>query len=349
VSRPARAGGGRDLVGAGLVVLAAFCFGTLGPLSRFAGDAGVDSLTLVTWRAGLGAAVMAGFIGARMMLAGVRPISLRRLPGRDRWFMVAAAAANTILNLAAFIAFERITIALTLLVFYLYPAGVAILSTIWFGERLDRLRWAALGVSLAGMTLVVAGAGELGELDLLGVGLAFVAALTQVFYVLAARHGFSQVPGPQAASLTMGGAFALYLVIAAIGGVVVAQPVDPLASLVQPLDSGAALWPVLVAGVVGAGIPTVSFIVGIRRLGPSPAAILATLEPVVGVALAAWLLAELPTALQLAGGALILAAAVLLQLRPRGPVADHEAVNCDEPEEISVHTDLEERADVRAR
>jgi drug/metabolite transporter (DMT)-like permease len=50
------------------------------------------------------------------------------------------------------------------------------------------------------------------------------------------------------------------------------------------------------------------------------------LEPVIGVLLAAWLLAERPTPVQLVGGALILAAAVLLQLRPRGPIADHEAL-----------------------
>ncbi len=338
-----------DLVGAGLVVLAAACFGTLGPLSRFAGDAGVDSLSIVTWRAGLGATVMGGFIAARMVLANVRPISLRAVPVRDRWFMLAAAGANTLLNLSAFIAFERISIALTLLVFYLYPAGVAIVSTIWFGERLDRLRWGALAISLAGMGLVVAGAGDLGQLDLLGVSLAFVAALTQVFYVLAARHGFAHVPGPQAAALTMGGAFLMYLVIA---GVVLLLPGGPETSLLQPLASADALWPVLLAGVLGAGIPTVSFIIGIRRLGPSPAAILATLEPVVGVGLAAWLLAEQPTTVQLVGGAFILVAAVLLQLRPRGrgTVADHEAVNCEEPEPAAEPpTDLEERADVRAR
>lgn len=341
---PTRTAPGTDFVGAGLVVLAAACFGTLGPLSRFAGDAGVDSLTIVTWRAGLGATVMAGFIGARLLLSGVRPVSLRSVPARDRWFMLAAAGANTLLNLAAFIAFERITIALTLLVFYLYPAGVAVVSTLWFGERLDRLRWVALGISLAGMGLVVAGAGALGELDLLGIGLAFVAALTQVFYVLAARHGFAHVPGPQAAALTMSGAFAMYLVLAAAITVV---PVGGSISLGQPLATMDAFWPVLLAGVVGAGIPTVSFIVGIRRLGPSPAAILATLEPVVGVALAAWLLAEQPTAIQLVGGAFILVAAVLLQLRPRGPVSDHEAVICEEPEVVP--SDLEERADVRAR
>lgn len=315
-----------DLVGAGLVVLAAACFGTLGPLSRFAGDAGVDSLSIVTWRAGLGAAVMAGFIVARMVFTNVRPVSLRTVPVRDRWFMLAAAGANTLLNLAAFIAFERITIALTLLVFYLYPAGVALVSTIWFGEGLDRLRWSALAISLAGMGLVVAGAGDLGRLDLLGIGLAFVAALTQVFYVLAARHGFGHVPGPQAAALTMGGAFILYLVIAAALTLV---PFGPIVALARPAMSLDAFWPVLLAGVVGAGIPTVSFIIGVRRLGPSPAAILATLEPVVGVALAAWLLAERPTTVQLVGGAFILVAAALLQLRPRQTVADHEAVGSE--------------------
>ena len=306
-----------DLVGAGLVALAAACFGTLGPLSRFAGDAGVDSLTLVTWRAALGAVVVGVFIGLRLAMAGIPPRSLRTLPIRDRWFMLAAAVANMVLNLAAFIAFERITIALTLLVFYLYPAGVALASTLWFGERLDRSRWVALAVSLGGMVLVMAGAESLGEVDPVGIGLAFAAGLAQVFYVLAARHGFAHVPGPQAAALTMSGAAVLYLaLIVAIGG---------LGDLGRPLASTDAIVPVVLAGVIGAGVPTLAFITGIRRLGPSQAAIIATLEPVVGVGLAAWLLAEQPAPIQLVGGALILGAAVLLQLRP-GIRADHEAV-----------------------
>jgi drug/metabolite transporter (DMT)-like permease len=308
---------GADLVGAGLVALAAACFGTLGPLSRFAGDAGVDSLTLVTWRAALGAVVVGVFIGLRLAVAGIRPRSLRTLPVRDRWYMLAAAVANMVLNLAAFIAFERITIALTLLVFYLYPAGVALASTLWFGERLDRSRWIALAVSLGGMVLVMAGAESLGAVDPIGIGLAFVAGLAQVFYVLAARHGFAHVPGPQAAALTMSGAAVLYLaLIVALGA---------LSDLGRPLASSDAIVPVLLAGVIGAGVPTLAFITGIRRLGPSQAAIIATLEPVIGVGLAAWLLAEQPAPIQVVGGALILGAAVLLQLRP-GVRADHEAL-----------------------
>lgn len=308
-----------DLTGAAFIVLAAVCFGTLGPLSRFAGDAGVSALTLVTWRAALGAVVVAVFISARMVAGSARPVALGAIPVRDRWFMLAAAVANTLLNFSVFVAFGRISIALALLVFYLYPALVALVSVLWFGERLDAVRWTALGISFAGLVLVLAGAeGGVGQIDPLGVGLAFVAGLAQLFYVLAARHGFANVPGPQAAALTMGGAATLYLVIAAFTG--------SMAGLVAPIASVNALWPVLVAGVIGAGIPTVAYITGIRRLGPSRASILAMLEPVVGVLLAAWLLAERPTAVQLAGGALILAAAALLQLRPRGPIADHEAI-----------------------
>jgi drug/metabolite transporter (DMT)-like permease len=205
-----------------------------------------------------------------------------------------------------------------LLIFYVYPALVALASVLWFGERLDRLRWAALAISMAGVVLVVAGAGDLGSLDALGIGLAAIGALAQMFYALAAHHGFRAVPGTQAAVLTMGGAALLYLLAFAVTG--------RLPEVGQPLAGVAALWPVLVAGLVGAGLATVCFIVGIRMLGAPRASILATLEPVVGIALAALLFGALPTPLQFAGGALIIAAGIVLQLRPSGEIAEHEAV-----------------------
>ena len=43
------------------------------------------------------------------------------------------------------------------------------------------------------------------------IGARFFAALAQVFYVLAARHGFARVLAPQAAALTMAGAAVLYV------------------------------------------------------------------------------------------------------------------------------------------
>ena len=307
-----------NALGALLIVVAASSFGILGPVARFADEAGVSSLTLVTWRAGVGAICVLLFMAVRAAGGTRLWRPWREIPRRDRLLISLAAPTNAALNLAMFVAFLRIGIALALLIFYIYPALVALASVAWFGERLDRLRWAALGISMAGVVLVVAGAGDLGSLDALGIGLAGVGALAQMFYALAAHHGFRQVPGTQAAAITMGGAAVLYLLATAVIG--------RLPDVGQPLGSIAALWPVLVAGAIGAGLATVCFIAGIRMLGAPRATILSTLEPVVGVALAAVLFGALPTPLQIVGGALIIAAGIVLQLRPSGEIAEHEAV-----------------------
>jgi drug/metabolite transporter (DMT)-like permease len=304
-------------LGAGLIVLAAVCFGTLGPISRYAEDAGVGSLALVTWRAALGAIAVLVLLGTLSAVAGRRPLPPHHVPARQRWFIVAGAGANLVLNLAMFIAFLRIEIGLALLLFYVYPAFVAAASVLWFDERLDVVRWSALGVSMIGLVLTLAGAGGFGELDAIGIGLSILAAFAQAFYVLAARHGFPEIPPLEAAVTTMG--------LAALGYIAIAASIGQMAALATPLESREGLVAVLLAGFVGAAIPTLCFITGIRLLGAPRAAILSTLEPVVGVALAAWLLNEQPSPLQLVGGALILVAAVLLQLGGRA-AAEHEAV-----------------------
>jgi len=62
------------------------------------------------------------------------------------------------------------------------------------------------------------------------------------------------------------------------------------------------------------------FFAGLKRIGPTRASTLSTVEPAVTVALAAIFLGERISAVQMAGGALILAAVVLLA-RPGAPDA----------------------------
>jgi drug/metabolite transporter (DMT)-like permease len=59
-------------------------------------------------------------------------------------------------------------------------------------------------------------------------------------------------------------------------------------------------------------IPVVTFLAGLKRIGPTNASLLSTLEPVVTVLLAAALFGERLSPLALAGGFLILVAVVLL-------------------------------------
>lgn len=305
-----------DLLGAGLILLASACFATLGPVTRFTADEGVEPLGFAAWRAAIGAVFLSAVLSTRFVAGRRELVGPGAIPGRARVMMLIAASAGALLNLAIFIAFVRISIALSLLVFYIYPALVAVTSVIWFGERLDARRWTALGLSLIGMALVVAapifdalGAGRPVELDALGIGLAFVAAVSQTVFVLAARHGYGSVPPAQAG--------ALFLVFAAVVYSVIALGIGNAEAVLAPIEL-AGSWPLLVfAGIVGAGLPTVAYITGIRRIGAPRAAILATTEPAIGVLLAAMLLDEIPSLLQIVGGALILVAAVLLQARGR--------------------------------
>ena len=307
-----------DTLGALLIVVSASSFGANGPVSRFANEAGVTSLAFATWRSGVGALFVLAVL-ATLAAAGRRLwLPWSAIPRRDRIVISLVAPVNAALNLAMFVAFLRIGVALALLVFYVYPAYVAVASVLWFGDRLDRIRWAALAVSLAGVLLVVAGAGSLGSIDALGIGLALGAGLAQAFYSMSAQHGFRAVPGVQAAAITMGGATVVYLVAAAALG--------RLTDIAAPLGSLSALWPSAVGGLVGAGLPTMCFIAGIRLLGPPRAAILSTLEPVVAVTLTAILFGSVPTLVQVAGGILIIGAGIVLQLRPRVEITDHEAV-----------------------
>jgi drug/metabolite transporter (DMT)-like permease len=88
------------------------------------------------------------------------------------------------------------------------------------------------------------------------------------------------------------------------------------------IDTGFAsegwLWLGSIA-IVSTVTPITLFFAGLRRVGPSTAAILSTLEPPTTVALAFLVFGESLTALQLAGAALVLGAAVSLNLRAARP------------------------------
>src|SRR4029077_18009027 len=65
--------------------------------------------------------------------------------------------------------------------------------------------------------------------------------------------------------------------------------------------------------VIGTTIPVLTFILGLRLVGPSRAAILSTFEPASSVLLAVLILGEGANPIQYLGGAFILASVVLLE------------------------------------
>jgi drug/metabolite transporter (DMT)-like permease len=91
------------------------------------------------------------------------------------------------------------------------------------------------------------------------------------------------------------------------------------AALLQPLESPSVVVLLIVVGLFAAALPSVLFLTGIRWIGAVRAGILMLFEPVVGVGLAALLLKEGLQPIQLAGGATILLAALIVQRGARTP------------------------------
>ncbi|HET9522251.1 MAG TPA: DMT family transporter [Candidatus Limnocylindrales bacterium] len=298
------------LVGSLIVLGAASGFGLLGPLARFAYDRGLEPLSFVAWRAAFGTLIVGAY--ALWWIRRGRPaVHPWHLSHRDRAALAVAVLAGLVLNVAMFFAFERTTVALVLLGFYTYPALVAVVATVRGHESLDGVRLAALGLSLGGMVLVVAGglssaADSAGlRFDAIGIGLALLAALSQTVFVTVSRTGYRAMPNEQATSWILG-LTAIICALLAVGA-------GGSLSLGAPLRTGDALGLAAIAGILAAGIPSLLFLTGIRTIGGTRTGILMLFEPVVGVFLAAALLDEQILPIQAVGGLAILLAAVLVQ------------------------------------
>lgn len=296
------------MTGVGIVLGSAALFGMLGPLARFAYDAGMEPIAFVAWRAIIGFAGLALYVAWRVRRRASRLVRLGALPLHARATLLLAAAMGTALNVCMFIAFDRITVALVLLGFYTYPALVAVANVLLGRERLDPTRGFALVLAIAGMIAVVASqidpAGGI-RLDALGIGLALGAAVSQTVFVVVSRDGYPQVPAEQA--------MAVILIVSAVGAAILAVIVGNAGSLAYPLRAPDVVPLLLFTGIAAAAIPSLGFLTGIRAIGGTRAGILMLFEPVVGVALAAWLLAETLVPIQLVGAVAIIGAAFLIQ------------------------------------
>jgi drug/metabolite transporter, DME family len=297
------------VIGTLAAVLAAVMFGMLGPLARFGADEGIEGVAFVAWRALLGVLFVGTLLVVRRGI-GESATAIASLSSRGKASLVIASGMGLTLNVAMFSAFGLIPIALALMLFYTYPAGVVVVDVAMGHERITASRLAALGLSTLGVVLVLVGGLEPAAgvpVAPLGIVLGLAAAAAQVVFVTISRHGYRAVPAD--------GATLVNLAVSLVGGVVIAIVIGQGDGLVAPLRS-LDPWPVLLlAGIVAAGMSSLLFLTAIRLIGGTRTGILMLLEPVVGVALAALWLGETLGPVQVAGGALVLLGALVLQVR----------------------------------
>ena len=283
-----------ERVGALLCLVAGASFALQPVLVRLAFDGGAGVASVGALRFALAAAVLA--LLARKAIAAAPARTL--LPP----FLLGLTIYGLETGLF-FASLERIDVSLASLLMCSYPALVVAGAVLLRRERPSRRRAAALVVALAGVALVLAG-GVGGALDPLGIGLALSAAVAYAAYVLVSDRLLGTTePLVLATMLCTGAAVAFALGGAATGSLAVSAP--------------STLLVVTAIALVATVLPIAAFLGGVRRIGPSRATILGTIEPPVTIGLSAVVFGERLGALQLLGAALVVSAVVILQLRRR--------------------------------
>jgi drug/metabolite transporter (DMT)-like permease len=270
----------------------------MGIFGKLAYDDGASVSTLLSARFGIAAVLLWLVIvatGGRARLAGIAR--------RDVGIALALGAVGYSAQAGAyFVALRHLDASLLVMLVYTFPAMVTIAAIALGRERASRRTTVALGLASAGLVLVLAGAAE-ASLDVVGTVLGLSAAVVYTGYILGSEGVTARVDALVLSALVCTGAAATVTLAGAIGG-----DLDP-----GHVGFAGAGWLAAVA-IISTVVAITLFFAGLRRVGATAAAILSCLEPLVTTILAVAALGEAPTALQIAGGALVLSAVLVLRV-----------------------------------
>jgi drug/metabolite transporter (DMT)-like permease len=303
-------------VGILLVIVSACGFGSGALFAKPVYGAGLDWLTLLSWRF-LFAALL---LWLWLLLRPADRAALRTLNRRRVALLVLLGLLYVGNSSTYFAALETVPASLAALIVYLYPALVAVLSLRFARPLEGRRAWLALGIATLGVAFAVGGIQADRVPPMLGLLLTVVSPLIYaVWIILAARLGGERATAPPhdaetapdvdatapapAIAIMATATFAVFWVAAALTG----RPVDPRQ---VPADAWVGLIGV---GVVATALAMLTFYAGARRIGAAQASLVSTVEPVYTITLATLLFGETLTPIQFLGGALVLGGVVLAQ------------------------------------
>lgn len=283
--------------GTTFTLLAALGFAAVSTLTSVAVAQGTSLPNVLAWRYVLASVVLTGFVGARRY---------PRMPPRELMqFIVIGGGGQALFVGLALSSIRYITVATLAFLFYTYPAWVTVVQAIRGAEALTPRRALALGLSFVG-TVLVAGApsasgGTAGFWT--GVALALGAAMIYGAYIPTMLHLQKTHPVAVTSALAKIGTAACFLIWAVSD---------------RSFDfqlSGSAWTAIVALAVVSTVLPSVFFLMGLIRLGPVRTAIVSTVEPFLTAIIGAAVLSQPLSPLAFAGGAMIVAAVLLLQFR----------------------------------
>lgn len=281
----------RDAAGVALVIGSAVCFGTLGVFGKLAYRLGLTTPQLLSYRFALAAVLL--WLAAVVIRQPFPP--RRSLLG----LAIMGGAGYVGQSGSYFSALHFIPASTNALLLYTFPVVVTLLAALLFGETLGWIKLGACGLAFFGTVLVVEA--QLHAAPPIGIVLGLGSAAFYSGYILYGSRLLPGLPPVSATATIMTSAAVVWSVYAAATGQLAVGWTVPRVALIGSF------------AVVGTTIPVLTFILGLRLVGPSRAAILSTFEPASTVLLAVIILGELASPLQYLGGALIIASVLVLE------------------------------------
>jgi drug/metabolite transporter (DMT)-like permease len=275
-----------------MVLGSATAFGTLGILAKLAYASGLGTEQTLAIRFVLAAIAMV----ALAIVLGQNPFRLER---RQLIALLALGAfVYTAQSLTYFIALRSLPASLAVLIAYIYPSLVVVAGWLFLRRAVPVWHWLALAASFAGVALLVGGANFQ-----LTWALVFAIASPTIYtaYILIGERLMSSVPAVAASAAIFTGTAVAFCVLALVNH----QLAPPQNASGWAVAVGIALVPTMLAISL--------FLAGLPRVGAARAALLSTWEPVVTVLLAAMILGDRLSIVQVIGGALVILAVVVVQ------------------------------------
>ncbi len=299
----AESGASDRLAGAALCALSAAGFASLSILGKLAFQLGLNFVTILWLRfgsAGLLLVLYLKFIQRRRLYHGWRVTLPLFLLGS-----VGYAGQSTLY----FTSLERNPASINSLLLYVYPIFVALLNWVMNRKTPSTREFTAMLIASIGVVLTVNGNTLIrsfaSSVDPLGVVLVLASAAWYAGYIVTSDR-YVHAVGPWVSTTWIAFGASVSFGLAGLFS----------RSLDLQLSNEALI--ILLAMVLLSTIMALgTFLAGMRRVGPTAASLLSTLEPVFTVILALLLLNEVLSTLQWVGGACVLIAVVLLALPRR--------------------------------
>ncbi|MBK8822223.1 MAG: EamA family transporter [Anaerolineales bacterium] len=271
----------KRLFGILLIAISAASFGTLAIFGHYVYADGMDTFTVLFLRFSISASFMTVILILRKehfprgkILAQLIGMGALGYVGQSFLYMTAIKYASA---------------GLVALLLYLYPMFVFILSIFILREKVSVVKVIALILALIGSALTVDPNGG----QLIGALMAITAALIYSIYIIVGTNVMKHVSAVQSSTVIFASAGVVFGMLAFTNG----------AHFPASNSGWLAMLGIIILSTI---IPVVTFLAGLEIIGPTNAAMLSTLEPIVTVLLAAWLFGEKLLPIVMVGGGFIL-------------------------------------------